>query len=268
MTVEARKRYLSDPTDEQRELIEAVIPPCRQSKKGRRPQMIDMREVVNTILHQCRSGFQWDTLPHDLPRKSYAYDYFARWHDDGAWKMISDRLVGAVRQLDAPSEEINSSAASIDGQTLKTSERSSSRGYNGGKKITGRKRNIAVDTLGLLLAVAVTVASIDDAPAARTVMKRLSESRQPRLSVVYADSKYHNHALRAWIAHPKSIAWQLEVVRQPIGARAFVLLPKRWVVERTFSWFGRWRRLSRDYEHRTELSEAMAQVASIGRMPK
>ncbi|TWT29957.1 IS5 family transposase [Blastopirellula retiformator] len=266
MSDEVRKRYPSDLTDQQWELIEGLIPRYRQSKKGGRPRSVDMREVVNTIFYQCRSGCQWDMLPHDLLPKSTVYDYFARWRDDGTLRRINETLVGAIRQLEASSEQIDPSAASIDSQSVKTSERSSSRGYDGGKKITGRKRNIAVDALGLLLAVVVTIASVDDAVAARPVMKQLTQAKQPRLEVVWADSKYHNHDLNAWLAEQKNIPWKLEIVRRPVGVKGFVLLPKRWVAERTLSWLGRWRRLSRDYEHRTDSSEAMVQVASIGRM--
>ncbi len=151
-------------------------------------------------------------------------------------------------------------------QTVKTSERSAERGYDGGKKITGRKGRIAVDTLGLLLAVVVTAVSVDDAVAARAVFQQLKPKQQPRLEVVWADSKYHNHRLNAWLARQRSVSWRLEIVRRPQGAKGFVLLPKRWVVERTFSWLGRWRRLSRDYEHLTSSSETMVRIASIGRM--
>jgi putative transposase len=139
-------------------------------------------------------------------------------------------------------------------------------GYDGAKKITGRKRHLAVDTLGLLLAVIVTSAAIDDAAAAPVVFQQLTQKAFPRLQVIWADTKYHNHKLYDWIDSDPGRKWKLEVKKRPSGAKGFVLLPKRWVVERTHAWIGRCRRHSRDYERYTTSSAAMIQLTAIGTM--
>ena len=254
-----RKPYPSDLTDAQWEIIRPLIPSSRVG----RPRLVDMREVLNSIRYLVRSGCQWDMLPHDLLPKSTVYDYFAQWRDDGTWQNILDTLRRRVR-VEAGREPAPS-AGSIDSQTVKATEAAEDRGYDGGKKINGRKRHIIVDTLGLVLVVLVTVAAADDGTTAPRVLARLSAEQLSRLELLWADGKYRNHSLDTYLAATKA-RYRIEVVERPAGSEGFVKLPRRWVVERTFAWLGRYRRKSRDYERYEHSSEAMIKVCSINRM--
>jgi transposase len=256
-----RRAYPSDLTDEQWLLLEPLVP-SEEAKTGR-PREVDSREVINAILYLNRSGCQWDMLPHDLPPKSTVYDYFAKWRDDGTWQRMMDQLRTQVRV--AAGREPTPSAASVDSQSVKTTATGGERGYDGGKKVTGRKRHVFVDTLGLLLAVTVTAASVDDAAGVPPLFTQVALEDVPRLEKVWADSKYHNYALKDWMQQERP-EWDLEIVSRPQGAQGFVLLAKRWVAERTFSWNDRCRRHSKDYERRTDSSEAMVKVSAIGLM--
>jgi transposase len=256
-----RKPYPSDLTDAQWRLIAPLIP---DAKPGGRPRKYDMREVVDALLYLSREGCSWRALPHDFPPWKTCYNFFRAFAADGTW----DALVAATRVAVRTKlgRDPDPSGACIDSQSAKTAHGGAEVGVDGGKRVRGRKRHILTDTLGLLLIVLVTSANADDGTTAPRLLERLPVVTFPRLATIWADGKYRNKTLDAWMAEQSRL--RLEVTSKPEGKPGFEPLPKRWVVEQTFGCLLRWRRLVRDFERLPTTSAAMVKLASIHRMAR
>lgn len=255
-----RKPYPSDLTDAEWQKIEPLIPrpKSRRGRKRKHP----FREILNGIFYVVRAGCPWHMLPHDLPSWKTVYHYFRLWRKDGIWEQINAALRTEIRE--AQGRNAQPSAAILDSQTVKTTCVKGIRGYDAGKKVRGRKRHLLVDTLGLPLVVVVHSADIQDRDGGRLVLEK-ARPFFSRLSRIWADGGYAGQ-LVDWAE--ATCGWSLDIVRRDPDAEGFQVLPKRWIVERTFGWFTHYRRLSRDYEVLTETSEAMVYVATIRLMLK
>jgi transposase len=248
-------RYASDMTDQEWALIARRMPPRRRLG---RPRKVALRRVVEAILYILSTGCQWRLLPKEFPPYSTVQGYFYAWRDNGRWQQIVEALVTRARlQLDcAPTP----TAAVIDSQSAPTTQAGGPRGFDAGKRINGRKRHIVTDTNGLLLAVHVHPANIQDCHGAVPLLKQL-RSDFPKLHHVFADRVYRGKQLLDALSG--SGAWTIEIVERPAGTKGFQLLPRRWVVERTFAWCGRCRRLAKDFEGSAATEVAWLLVAHM-----
>lgn len=254
-----RQSYRTDLSDEQWELLEKLIP---KAKSGGRPRSVDIREVINAIFYLVSGGIAWHLLPHDFPKWKTVYHYFRKWRMDGDWVRILDLLRQIVRVCE--NREPSPSAAILDSQSVATATMvHKAVGFDANKKIKGRKRHLLVDTLGLMILVVVSAANVPEREGANLVLTKLAQIRAsfPRLVRIWVDRGYEGENFMRSVMD--TYRWILETIKRSDTAKGFVLLPRRWVVERTFGWFNWHRRLSKDYECLPETSVAMIQVVMI-----
>lgn len=253
--------YDTDVTEEQWPLIQPLFPVS--SGRGR-PMELALQAVINAIFYLVRTGCQWRNLPKDLPKWQSVYYYFRKWSKDGTWQKANE----AVRKLEREKRgrQPEPTGAIVDSQSVKTTEAGGERGFDAGKQVNGRKRHTVTDTVGNLLAVVVNAANTQDRDGAKEVFSQLTADTIASLKKIWADGNYRGDNFLNWVQEVLQSA--LEITTRPPNAQGFVVVPVRWVVERTLAWLGRYRRLSKDYEHCTKSSEGVIYVASIATMLK
>jgi putative transposase len=252
--MQTKQLYPTDLTDSQWNLIKEMLP--TPNSRGR-PRRLDLRQVINAILYLVVGGIQWRMMPKEYPKWQSVYYYFREWRHNGLWERIHNTLRARVRQK--AERHKHPTAGCMDSQSVKTTLVPGVRGFDAGKHVMGRKRHILVDTLGLLLGVLVTAASVSDPAGARQLLSSLGGFCK-NLRKIWADGTYRGELLHWVTTH---FRFRIEPVVPPKGQKGFHVLPRRWVVERTFAWFDANRRLSKDYERLTDASEAIIYIAMI-----